>query len=95
MSKKCPSCGHNNDNSRIFCSACGDPLDVELRLIQELEKRKHDAGDSDWHGHEEKDTDDDYVAPVRSQDKDDKKSVLPVLLVVLAVVAAAAWFFLK
>ena len=29
-----------NDDSRIFCSACGNPLDAQLRLIQDLEKQK-------------------------------------------------------
>ena len=95
MSKRCASCGHNNADGRIFCSACGDPLDVELRLIQELEKRKHDAGDSDWHSHEEKqDKDDDEVVST-THSKEEKKSALPILLAVLVVVAAAAWFFLK
>lgn len=94
MSKRCASCGHINDNSRIFCSACGDPLDVELRLIQEMEKRKHEASDFEWHSHEEKEDDDDYVAP-ETHKKEEKSSALPILLAVLAVVVAAAWFFLK
>ena len=95
MSKRCANCGHSNDNSRIFCSACGEPLDVELRLIQELEKRKHDVGDSEWHSHEEKDDDDDYEVPVNTKKQEEKSSALPILLVALVVVAAAAWFFLK
>ena len=94
MSKRCANCGHNNDDSRIFCSACGDPLDVELRLIQELEKRKHNVSDSEWHSHEEKNDDDDYAAPT-AREKEEKGSALPILLAVLVVVAAAAWFFLK
>ena len=40
MSKRCPGCGQMNDDSRIFCSACGNPLDAQLRLIQDLEKQK-------------------------------------------------------
>ena len=40
MSKRCPGCGQINDDSRIFCSACGEPLDAQLRLIQDLEKQK-------------------------------------------------------
>ena len=95
MSKRCANCGHNNDDSRIFCSACGDPLDAELRLIQELEKRKHDVGDSEWHSHEEKDDDDDYEVSRTTHKKEEAGSALPILLVVLVVVAVAAWFFLK
>ena len=40
MPKRCPGCGQMNDDSRIFCSACGNPLDAQLRLIQDLEKQK-------------------------------------------------------
>ena len=95
MAKRCPTCGYNNDDSRIFCSSCGNPLDAELRLIQELEKRKHQVEERAEYSHYKKDDDDDYVAPVRSQQKKEKKSVLPIILVVLVVAAAAAWFFLK
>ena len=94
MAKRCPTCGHNNDDSRIFCSSCGDPLDAELRLIQDLEKRKHQVEERAEQPRY-KDDDDDYVAPVKSQQKEEKKSVLPIILVVLVVAAAAAWFFLK
>ena len=38
MSKRCPDCGFMNDDSRIYCGACGEPLDPNLRLIQQLEK---------------------------------------------------------
>ena len=41
MSKRCPDCGFMNDDSRIYCSACGEPLDANLRLIQQLEKAKN------------------------------------------------------
>ena len=79
--------------------SCGDPLDVELRLIQDLEKRKHEVGEhADYHNYKDKDEDEDedtYVAPMKSQQKEEKKSVLPIILVVLVVAAAAAWFFLK
>ena len=96
MAKRCPTCGHSNDNSRIFCSSCGDPLDVELRLIQNLEKRKHEVGEHAEHHHYKDDDDEDtYVAPMKSRQKEEKKSVLPIILVVLVVAAAAAWFFLK
>lgn len=27
-----------NDDSRIYCGSCGEPLDTNLRLIQQLEK---------------------------------------------------------
>ena len=93
MAKRCPTCGHSNDDSRIFCGSCGDPLDAELRLIQDLEKRKHQVEEKAERSRYE--DDDTYVAPMKSQQKEEKKSVLPIILVVLVVAAAAAWFFLK
>lgn len=40
MSKRCPACGFANDDSKIFCGSCGEPLDAQLRLIKDLEKQK-------------------------------------------------------
>lgn len=36
MSKRCPACGFVNDNSRIYCGSCGEPLDAQLRLMKDL-----------------------------------------------------------
>ena len=38
MSKRCPDCGFINEDSKIYCGACGEPLDANLRLIKSLEK---------------------------------------------------------
>lgn len=91
MSKRCPGCGQMNDDSRLFCSACGGPLDAQLRLIQDLEKqRKAPQKES---AAPRRDDDDDYVPPV-PQEKE--KSPLPwIVLGLVAVVVAAAWFLLK
>ena len=37
MSKRCPDCGFVNDDSRIYCSSCGELLDPELRLLKDLD----------------------------------------------------------
>lgn len=37
MSKRCPDCGFVNEDSRIYCSSCGELLDAELRLIKDLD----------------------------------------------------------
>lgn len=60
MSKRCPDCGQINDDSRLFCSACGEPLDAQLRLIQDLEKQKK-APQKASAAPKPKDDDDDYV----------------------------------
>lgn len=39
MSKRCPDCGFINEDSRIFCSSCGELLDANLRLIKDLESQ--------------------------------------------------------
>lgn len=91
MSKRCPGCGQMNDNSRIFCSACGGPLDANLRLIQDLEKQK--MGPQKERTAPRRDDDDDYVPPVS---REEKKSSLPwVILVLVAVAAVVIWFMLK
>ena len=36
MSKRCPDCGFVNEDSRIYCSSCGELLDAELRLLKDL-----------------------------------------------------------
>lgn len=66
MSKRCPDCGQINDDSRIFCSACGEPLDAQLRLIQDLEKQK--AAPKPERAPRKEDDDDDYV-PAKTQKK--------------------------
>ncbi len=91
MSKRCPGCGQINDDSRIFCSACGEPLDAQLRLIQDLEKQKK-APQKKSAAPRHVD-DDDYVPPAP---REKEKDLLPWIVLGLVVVAVAvAWFLLK
>lgn len=39
MSKRCPDCGFLNEDSRIYCSSCGELLDPELRLLKDLDSQ--------------------------------------------------------
>lgn len=92
MSKRCPDCHAINEDSRVFCSSCGAPLDAQLRLIQDLEKQKK-APQKESSAPRKNDDDDDYIPPVP---REQKKSPLPWIILGLVVVAAvAAWFFLK
>lgn len=91
MSKRCPSCGQMNDDSRIFCGVCGGPLDAHLRLIQDLEKQKKAPPKESAASRQD---DDDYDLPPISRRK--KKSPLPWILLGLAAIAAVAlWVILK
>lgn len=91
MSKRCPDCHAINEDSRVFCSSCGAPLDAQLRLIQDLEKQK--KAPQKEKAAPRQDDGDDYVPPVP---REQKKSPLPWIILGLVVVAAvAAWFFLK
>jgi len=90
MARTCPDCGHKNDDGRLFCSSCGNPLDAELRLIKDLEKNKHRMAEQPKSYLKQDDDEDDYVAPVSGQEEE-KKSPLPLILLgVLAVVLVVA-----
>ena len=90
MAKICPDCGHSNDDGRIFCGACGNPLDAELRLIQDLEKNKHRVAEQPRSYIKDDDDDEEYIAPMSQQEE--KKSPLPLILLgvgaVVLIVAA-------
>ncbi len=43
MSKRCPDCGFVNEDSKIYCGSCGEPLDAQLRLMRDLEAQKKKA----------------------------------------------------
>lgn len=90
MSKRCPSCGHVNGDERLFCSGCGGPLDGDLKLIMDLEKR--DKGPSTHHS-ARADDGDDYVPPVPQAKK---KSPLPwILLACVVILAVVLWLVLS
>lgn len=94
MSKRCPDCHRLNDDGRIYCAFCGEPLDNNVRMIQSLEKEisaapketaqsapREDGGDDDY----------EYIPPVKTRQK--KGSAVPWLILLAA--AIALWFFLS
>lgn len=95
MPKRCPDCGAVNEDSRIYCASCGEPLDAQLRLIKTLETQKKSAptqeaspaAGSEPASHRKKNNqDDDYVHHKMAKKK--KASPLPwiILGIVLVVV---------
>ena len=91
MAKRCPSCGMSNGDDRLFCAGCGGPLDGDLKLLMDLEKR--DKGPAQHRTARHETDDDDYVPPVPQEEK---HSVLPwIILVATIVVAGVVWFFLS
>ena len=101
MARKCPDCGHWNDNELVFCEDCGEPIDPKTRLMMELEGKRDPSSrsksnninsDDDYpssHIHHHDDDDDEYIP---SYHEDEKKKFPFGLVIGLAVVAAVVWF---
>jgi len=90
MSKRCPVCHYVNEDSRLFCTACGVALDAKLRLIQNLEKQQAVS----LHKEERKEDMSFYVSRKPKEEKK-KRSIWPWIVLGLTVAAVAVWFFLK
>ena len=99
MSKRCPDCGFMNDDTRIYCGACGEPLDPNLRLIQQLEKSKNAPSASKQNSRIEPEAP--KPEPKKSGDgdvsgklaKEKKSSPLPWIILGVAVVAVVIAVF--
>ena len=100
MSKRCPDCGSLNEDSRIYCSSCGELLDPELRLIQELEQQKKTPSQTqarrtdsvpEQPGPRKKDDDSEYVHHKMAREK--KSSPTPWIIFGLIVAAAVIALF--
>lgn len=97
MSKRCPDCGFINEDTKIYCGACGEPLDANLRLIRSLEKQTAAAKTQEAPKSKPEPA---KPAPRRSNDdgdvtgklaKEKKSNPLPwIILGVVAVVAVVA-----
>ncbi len=102
MARKCPDCGHFNDDELIFCEECGEPVDPKTRLMMELEGTKSSTSRSDAgrsasasdegaaRGGRRRDEDDDDYVPFYHVEEEKKSPVG--LIIGLAVVAAVVWF---
>ena len=93
MSKRCPDCHRLNDDGRIYCAFCGEPLDNNVRMIKSLEKEISAAPREPAQSAPRGDGGDyEYIPPVKTRQK--KGSAVP-WLILLAAAAIALWFFLS
>ena len=100
MSKRCPDCGFVNEDSRIYCGSCGEPLDAELRLLKDLSEQKKNAPIEDPApsdapkpaSRRRSDGDDGYVPRKMAQEK--KSSPLPWILLALGVILVVAGYLI-
>jgi len=83
MARKCPACGHMNDDSLGFCSKCGEPVDPEVRLAMDL-KHATESHHTQKQGTPSRHDDYDYE-PVSDDDDDDERRS-PLLWILLALV---------
>lgn len=95
MSKRCPNCGFSNEDHRIYCGSCGEPLDAQLRLIQNLEAQTKKAPVKEAAPAPEpkpaphpKIDDEDYDLGKMARDK--KSSPLPWILLAVGILAVVA-----
>ncbi|MBQ4347768.1 MAG: zinc ribbon domain-containing protein [Firmicutes bacterium] len=90
MSKSCRFCGALNEDSRSFCSSCGEPLSKDLKLMMDLDKAlKHqDEGGihADTHHYEH---DEDFSRSSVQKKKEEKsltKIIVPLVIAIIAII---------
>ena len=84
--KHCRSCGENNTDDRIFCCACGEPLNADLQLIMDLDKMTKTPRQTEP-ARTQAVKDDDYVPPRTTQTQKKKKSAAPWIILAVVVIA--------
>lgn len=103
MGKKCPDCGMNNGNDRIFCGACGEPLGGQEKLVRDLEKsqqsRNEKIKDARFDPYQQRDgikversQDDGEYTYTKMTKKEEKTSNAWMFWVFLAIVVVIAFF---
>lgn len=101
MSKRCPDCGFVNDDSRLYCGSCGEPLDAELRLMKNLNEQSSDTrkktykeppARNDPTSRAFRSEFDDDVAPPKLAKKQESSAAPWIILGIIAVVVIAVIF---
>ncbi|MFI3251098.1 MAG: zinc ribbon domain-containing protein [Eubacteriales bacterium] len=93
MAQICPKCGSKNDDGKLFCGACGDPLGGDLKLIMDLDKSTKKSAEKAKEEHEadvplqakEPEPHDEHYAPKKLKKEDTTGNVL-IFLCVLGLI---------
>lgn len=95
MAKRCAKCGHLNENDRLFCAMCGEPLDADLQLIKNLEKMSKQSSQTAQKKYDKQDEDDEVPMPISKEEKSHAGIWIAVGIVVVLVAVGAWWLFLR
>ena len=105
MAKRCPKCGTMNDDELVFCGACTEPLNADVRLVMRVdEMAKEMRSHEDRPAERERERDhaptgartvhEEEARKLNIQKKENKKSGGALPMILLGLVAAAAVIFL-
>lgn len=104
MAKKCPKCGTINDDEMVFCGACTEPLNDDVKLALRVEEmvKEHKHTDRPVEREREKDhtptgartVHEEEAKQINIQKKQEKEGGSAMPLILLGIVAAVAAVFL-
>lgn len=83
MANKCSDCGFQNEDGKLFCGNCGEPLGGDAKLIRDMEKlnkkKEEEAKNKDLEKDvplEARSSDEDYAVKKREPKKDNTDAFL-------------------
>lgn len=102
MAIRCPDCGFSNEDGKLFCGACGEPLGGDAKLVRDMEKLKaKKEAEAIEAANKPKDVpltgrvthDEDYVYKPRVKKKDNTNFWLTMLaLLAFLVLCVCGWY---
>lgn len=110
MAKRCPKCGAMNDDEMVFCGACTEPLNDDVKLVMRVdemakemkEHSSHHSMKDEWEREHRRDqaptgaktAHDEEAKHLNIQKKQEKEGGSALPMILLGLVAAAAIIFL-